>query len=103
MNFEWGMGKNKQQVLMDCKYISRFFFSNRVQLSVLPCYHESNVNVCVYQRKSLLSSVILLRLIIFIQRIYNRSSLSALRARCSRGEKHSQKTVGTLEGMLALS
>lgn len=86
-----GVGEKKQQVLMDCKYISGFSF-NRVQLSVLPCYHESSVNVCVYQGNTLLSSVILLRLIIFIQRIYNRSSLAALRAGRSCGEKHSQKT-----------
>lgn len=67
------------------------------RLSLLPHYHESNVNVCVYQGKSLLSLFTLLRLIIFIQRIYNTFSLAAPERNIPR------KLVSTLGGLLALS
>ena len=90
VRFECGTKNNKQQVVMECTY-QRFPVST-VRLSVLPRYRESDVSVCVYQGKFLLSLFILPRLIISIQRIYNRSSLAALRDRPSCGEKHSQKT-----------
>lgn len=53
--------------------------------------------------KGNLSLFILPTLIIFIQRIYNRSSQAAPGARLSCGENIPRDLVGTLGGMLALS
>lgn len=88
---------------MNCKY-KRFTLSIELDCQYYLVTIGSNVNVFVYQGKSLLSLFILLRLTIFIQRIYSRSSLAALRTGPDPDvEKNiARKVAGSLEGILAL-